>query len=558
MASIWDLLDAIPRREDVSPEELAARRQGYADLYAGGFLSRNKDEDPMSVRAMQASQDFIPGIGDAIAFGEAGQALSEGNRRAAALLAAGGLLGVVPGAGDALARPVIAAGRKVANAIPSDVMYAGRSLAEGDMRGVLDAFTPGRPVQGLGADAVKPGIDLWHGSPYDFRNFDMDMIGKGEGAQDLGRGFSLTDEQAVAHAYMNPASRWGDLEAMERYRQAGPGRTYQVNLDAAPEQILDWKKPWKSQVPENTPLYDAIQRRLGTIYTDDPDMQKLYQQADLGSVWREGIGLEDAAMQSGFVGNQRQNFSGDTEFTVFDPSKMNIAKVFDNEGREMPLSAMLPPARTLAQEQARNILEMRAAGRASEVTDEMMAAADPEYMYFNTPLPMDEASRMARASDVSAYHGTDRDFTSFDPQRFGEKDPGWYGRGVTSDTDPEVAAGYADYNEAEAGQQIMPVRLGGRYMDWPEGQLPFGNPKDSMVGTRDMQALGYSGSKMTNDRDLYGVTPEWGTEYVTFDPRNVRSIFARFDPEFAHLRNLSAGVGGAGLLSMGYPQEEQY
>ena len=59
MASIWDFLDAIPRREDVSPEELAARRQGYADLYAGGFLSRNKGEDPISVRAMQASQDFI-------------------------------------------------------------------------------------------------------------------------------------------------------------------------------------------------------------------------------------------------------------------------------------------------------------------------------------------------------------------------------------------------------------------------------------------------------------------------------------------------------------------
>jgi hypothetical protein len=158
MASIWDFLDNIPRRGEVSPEELAARRQGYADLYAGGFLSRNKDEDPMSVRAMQASQDFIPGIGDAIAFGEAGQALSEGNRRAAALLAAGGMLGVVPGAGDALARPVIAAGRKVADAIPSDVMYAGRSQAEGDMRGALDAFAPGRPAQGLGADAVKPSV----------------------------------------------------------------------------------------------------------------------------------------------------------------------------------------------------------------------------------------------------------------------------------------------------------------------------------------------------------------------------------------------------------------
>ena len=214
---------------------------------------------------------------------------------------------------------------------PADLLgYAAAPMAPGVMSG--------RVANVMSAGGAKPGeINLWHGSPYDFRDFDMGKIGKGEGAQDLGRGFSLTDEQAIAHAYMNPASRWGDLQAMERYRQAGPGRTYQVGVSAAPEQILDWKKPWKSQVKEGTPLYDVIQKRLSTLYTDDPEMQKLYQQADLGSVWRDGLGLEDAATQSGFVGNKRQNYSGDMEFTIFDPSKMNIKKVFDNEGREISL-----------------------------------------------------------------------------------------------------------------------------------------------------------------------------------------------------------------------------
>ena len=42
------------------------------------------------------------------------------------------------------------------------------------------------------------------------------------------------------------------------------------------------------------------------------------------------------------------------------------------------------------------------------------------------------------------------------------------------------------------------------------------------------------------------------------DTRGMRSRFARFDPEFRHLRNLSAGVGGLGLLSTMLPQEEQY
>jgi len=160
MENIWDFLDAIPRRGDVSPEELAARRQGYADLYAGGFLSRNSDQMPLSVQGAQVAQDFIPGIGDAIALGEAGQALSRGELAAAGLLGTGALVGLVPGAGDALARPIVAAGRKVVDAIPSDAIYAGRSLAEGDMRGVLDAFAPSRPAQGLSADVNRPSQNI--------------------------------------------------------------------------------------------------------------------------------------------------------------------------------------------------------------------------------------------------------------------------------------------------------------------------------------------------------------------------------------------------------------
>ena len=35
---------------------------------------------------------------------------------------------------------------------------------------------------------------------------------------------------------------------------------------------------------------------------------------------------------------------------------------------------------------------------------------------------------------------------------------------------------------------------------------------------------------------------------VVMDPTNLRSRFARFDPEFRHLANLSAGIGGLGLL----------
>lgn len=38
---------------------------------------------------------------------------------------------------------------------------------------------------------------------------------------------------------------------------------------------------------------------------------------------------------------------------------------------------------------------------------------------------------------------------------------------------------------------------------------------------------------------------------------SIRSRFARFDPRLAHLRNLSAGVGGLGIALGLQPSEEQ-
>ena len=109
MASIWDTLFS---QEDYRK---AAPQGGYADLYQGGLLARNRDREPMSVEAMRASQDFIPLMGDAIALGEAYDAASRGELVAAGLLGTGAAIGLVPGAGKVVARPIMAAGRKAAD-----------------------------------------------------------------------------------------------------------------------------------------------------------------------------------------------------------------------------------------------------------------------------------------------------------------------------------------------------------------------------------------------------------------------------------------------------------
>ena len=109
---------------------------------------------PASVRMLEAGGDYIPGYGDVTAMIEAGQALSEGELLAAGLLGTGAAIGLVPGAGDAIARPVIAAGRRVGEAIPSEVIYAGRSVAQGDPRGILEAFATGRDARSLSARGI--------------------------------------------------------------------------------------------------------------------------------------------------------------------------------------------------------------------------------------------------------------------------------------------------------------------------------------------------------------------------------------------------------------------
>ena len=173
---------------------------------------------------------------------------------------------------------------------------------------------------------------------------------------------------------------------------------------------------------------------------------------------------------------------------------------------------------------------------------------------------IDRAKKLGFDVDTMRYHGTEHDIEAFDPKRFGEKDPGWYGRGVTTDTDPEVAGAYANWNESENGQVIYPILTKGKFMDWPEGQMPFANRDDAIQGTKDIQALGYSGTNMRNDRDLYGNAQDWQTEQVVFDPKNVRSKFAGFNPWRTEESNLLAshpianviGLTGLGkLLSQG-------
>lgn len=140
--------------------------------------------------------------------------------------------------------------------------------------------------------AVKPiskGIKAYHGSPHDFDRFDMSKIGTGEGAQAYGHGLYFAENPKVAQDYKRKLSPFdepvneGGLWKV-RYREGGewaerdfktkaeadafsrPGRMYEVNINAHPDQFLDWDKPLGGQsgkvVDAVKPhLLDAVERQ---------------------------------------------------------------------------------------------------------------------------------------------------------------------------------------------------------------------------------------------------------------------------------------------------------
>jgi hypothetical protein len=297
--------------------------------------------------------------------------------------------------------------------------------------------------------------------------------------------------------------------------------------------------------------------------------------------------------------------------------------------RLAPAAPALPTPRNEAEAMARDILQLRAEGRAGEVTDQMRAAADPQYMYLNTPLPMDYASRMARADQYfpdTAYHSTGKDFQKFIPSEF--RGASFFGptpegaaRGASASANEGVgsgskitmpvrvdtsrveglgAYGRQDMNEFRASlpdriyteaevDALMASDMAPRYGNWtyffddltdydalskfrdanPDAPIPEGiikyKPKQSLSYGPDLRS-DISGKQFAHysegmsERPISDYTKSIGNTGFTMqdesglalamtDPTRIRSRFALFDPEFRHLRNLSAGVGGAAVLT---------
>ena len=282
--------------------------------------------------------------------------------------------------------------------------------------------------------------------------------------------------------------------------------------------------------------------------------------------------LKDFYKRFGFVENKGKNKDFSTRNTMYRNPK-------DVEA--------LPAARTEQEIMAKQILEFRAANKIDEVTPEMMQFAESHpsgsaYLYKNTPLPMDEASRMQRAADLEYdanwYHGSQGDINKFDRST----------RGTWLSDNPDLSDSYI----AREGGSIYPVmvRGGGDYPAVEAGGMNYnrisasGLPDDleyikygdegnkplntDYIVSRSGEARPRFGGVLFNDlidrgpnfKQYAGETVEEANARATrasqpskvmnvANPKSIRSKFARFDPAFKDLPNLTAAIP-VGLLGL--------
>jgi hypothetical protein len=191
-------------------------------------------------------------------------------------------------------------------------------------------------------------------------------------------------------------------------------------------------------------------------------------------------------------------------------------------------------------------------------------------------LDMSQAGRMARAKEMGfdtetvLYHGTDKEIASFRPSERGAFGPGvylsdqsgvasrygkpspYYVRGSILDTRPgkPLPKGLSD----AAKSQLTPEEVQRWERLWPQrNSMAVDAETFREVLTRSVEAprvpeimrrLGFDGMQGIAD----------GHELVIFDPANIRSVNAAFDPEKSTSSTLLAAspfaaVGGAGLTS---------
>ena len=464
------------------------------------------------------------------------------------------------------------------------------SYNQGDMLGTgintVAAAVGALPIVGdvaaKGAKSALRGINAYHGSPHEFQRFSMDKIGTGEGAQAYGSGLYFAEQKSVAEGYRDnlsrgkliggtlasgnlineiPYDRSGNIDAnrlnrvikdreyalsgrdsyeselreWERYEadfgsDAGPmpdylaskgswdaeiakeaeklkmlkkvqsdpssvseveGQLYNVNLNVDPNELLDWDAPLSEQSEKIRKIIAGDEELKYLTDTYGMDSLLIKSKSAEGSADLASRGILGIKYLDGF---SRSAGEGTRNYVMFDDSLIDTKRVNDQL----------------------------------------------------TPSWMNPEARMQRAQDIGFdtdnvfYHGTSSDFAELQPSSVGD-----LGGGVYVTPNPEKASGYAAVRKFmkrqtnNAGPNVLPLRVKSNlnYLDL-EGSsiMPFDEAR-----IQSLKDQGYEGIRQF-DADGNVI------QMNVFDPKNIRSTNAEFDPTKADSADLLSSVGATSAL----------
>ncbi len=306
--------------------------------------------------------------------------------------------------------------------------------------------------------------------------------------------------------------------------------------------MSDWwpsgpeRRAWLDR--QNGRISDALSYYLG------PAAAPVDALANVGAALSPGADLMDA------VGYGQQTMAAETPLDALSGLGMTAAAM---------LGMALPGSAGRVNEATDEVLRLLKEGRVNEVTDDLLAKADPRRLYAEYDLPMDEASRMARADEMGfsrnlpLYHGTDKDFLAFDPRQ-GGRATGSQAAGEATWTAPDAAVA-GEFppaaSRADTGHQILPLL----HRAQRRGALTLDDDVMDHEVRATLQAAfddGIDGVMMRNYRGLLPDGYDSTNILAVKDPSQLRSQFARFDPRLINLRNLLAtgAVGTVGATAL--------
>lgn len=145
------------------------------------------------------------------------------------------------------------------------------------------------------------------------------------------------------------------------------------------------------------------------------------------------------------------------------------------------------------------------------------------------------------------YHGTRNNFENFQPSEAGALGPGVYVTPGASTANHYAGSGVGG---SARGGRILPVYARGRLASYDDFERAMGNGAlDESDAVRRLSDEGFSGVERVHDSGIRHIN--------VFDPRNIRSIFAAFDPAKRDSSDLLAASAAATPIPIAAHAQQQ-